>query len=90
MNFTDKTSFRGSGKNMRLVERFTRVDANTLLYEYTIEDPASFAKPWSVAVPMRKSEDSMYEYACHEGNRGMENLLVGARFQEREEAKGSR
>ena len=56
INFTDKTNFRGSGQNMHLVERFTRVDESTLRYDYTIEDPESFEKPWSVSVPMKKAE----------------------------------
>jgi hypothetical protein len=81
-NFTDKTSFRGSGPEMHLVERFTRVDDDTLLYEYTVEDPASFTREWSAAVPMTRTEDPMFEYACHEGNYGMFNLLQGARAQE--------
>ena len=81
-HFTAKTSFRGSGPNMHLVEQFTRVDAETLLYEYTITDPESFAQPWSVAVPMRKSEHPLYEFACQEGNRGLPNILRGARAEE--------
>jgi hypothetical protein len=81
-NFTDKTSFRGSGPEMRLVERFTRVDEETLLYEYTIDDPDSFLSPWSAAIPMARTEEPMFEYACHEGNYGMTNLLQGARAQE--------
>ncbi len=80
-HFTDKTSFRGSGPEMHLVERFTRVAPDTLLYEYTIDDP-SFARSWSAAIPMRKTDEPMYEYACHEGNYGMFNLLQGARAQE--------
>ncbi len=78
-NFTAKTNFRGSGPELRLEERFTRADAETLIYEYTVSDPASFAGPWSVRTAMRKSDSSVYEYACHEGNYGMENLLVAAR-----------
>jgi len=78
-NFTDKTSFRGSGPHMHLVERFTRVEIDTLLYEYTIDDPESFEGTWSAAVPMLKTEGPMFEYACHEGNYGMFNLLEGAR-----------
>ncbi len=81
-NFTDKTSFRGSGPEMHLVERFTRVGTDTLLYEYTIDDPASFAGSWSAAIPMTRTEDPMFEYACHEGNYGMFHLLQGARAQE--------
>ena len=78
-NFTDKTSFRGSGPEMRLVEWFTRTDADTLLYEYTVTDPASFEQPWSVRTAMKRSDAPVYEYACHEGNYGMENLMTVAR-----------
>jgi len=78
-NYTDKTNFRGSGKDAHLVERFTRVGPNALLYEYTIEDPASFGSHWSAAIPMRKNDAPLYEYACHEGNYGMHNLLISAR-----------
>jgi len=85
VNFTDKTSFRGSGRNMRLVERFTRVDAERLVYEYTIDDPESFAAPWTAAIPMTKTSEPMFEYACHEGNYGMLNLLVSARAGDRDE-----
>ena len=86
-NFTGKTSFRGSGAGMHLVERFTRVDADTLLYEYTIDDPESFETNWSAAIPMTKTEGPMFEYACHEGNYSMFNLLAGARAQEAAKAK---
>ena len=82
-NFTDQTSFRGSRENLHLVERFTRVDGDTLLYEFTVEDPTVWTRPWSVMVPMLRNGDRMYEYACHEGNYGMTNLLTGARVQER-------
>ena len=83
-NFTAKTSFRGSGPGLRLVERFTRLDADRLLYEYTVDDAASFARPWSVRVVMRRSDSPLFEYACHEGNYGMENLLVSARARDRQ------
>lgn len=86
-NFTDKTSFRGSGEDMHLVERFTRVDADRLLYEYTIDDPKSFVRAWSAAIPMNKTDDPMFEYACHEGNYGMLHLLQGARAQEKAESE---
>ena len=78
-NFSDKTSFRGSGKYMRLIERFTRVGPERLLYEYTIDDPESFTKPWSAAIPMKKTDEPMFEYACHEGNYSMVTMLEGAR-----------
>jgi hypothetical protein len=89
-NFTDKTSFRGSGAEMHLSERFTRLDADTLLYEYTIDDPESFTRAWSAAVPMTRTEEPMFEYACHEGNYGMFNLLEGARAQERLAEEGAK
>ena len=82
-NFTDQTNFRGSRKNLHLVERFTRVDADTLLYEFTAEDPTVWTQPWSAMVPMLRNSERMYEYACHEGNYGMTNLLAGARVQEK-------
>jgi hypothetical protein len=82
-NFTGKTNFRGSGEAMRLVERFTRVDADTLNYEFTVEDAASFTSPWTAAIPMTKTEDQIYEYACHEGNYTVVNVLSGARAEEK-------
>jgi hypothetical protein len=82
-NFTDKTTVRGSGEQLRLVERFTRAGANTLLYEFTVDDPASFTKPWSAVLPMAKTQDLIYEYACHEGNYAMPGILRGARWQEK-------
>jgi hypothetical protein len=82
-NFTDKTRWRGSSEHMQLVERFTRTAPNTLIYEFTITDPESFEKPWTAQVPMVKSNDKIYEYACHEGNYGLVNLLTGARSLEK-------
>ena len=78
-SFNDKKYFRGGGEAMHLIERFTRVDASTLHYEFTVSDPQSFTKPWAAQIPMRKSLDPIYEYACHEGNYGMEGTLSGAR-----------
>ena len=82
-NFTDKTNFRGSREGLHLVERFTRADDDTLLYEFTVEDPSVWTQPWTGAFDMAKLEGQMYEYACHEANRGMEGLLAGARVQEK-------
>jgi hypothetical protein len=82
-NFTDKTNFRGSGEQLHLVERFTRVDAKTLLYEFTVDDPATFTKSWSAALPMTKTSDRVFEYACHEGNYALQDILRGARSEER-------
>ena len=82
-NFTDKTGFQGSSDALHVVERFTRVDADTILYEFTVEDPTTWTKPWSVEIPMIKTEGPLYEYTCHEGNYGIVNSLRGARAAER-------
>ena len=82
-NFLRGTSFGGSSENLHLIERFRRVDADTLLYEFTVEDPKTWTTPWTAAIPMTKTESPMFEYACHEGNYGMTNLLAGSRVQER-------
>ena len=71
----------GSGETLHLVERFSRIDEDTLLYEYTVDDPATFTRPFTVALPMKRGS-AMFEYACHEGNYGMQNLLSGARAEE--------
>jgi hypothetical protein len=94
-NFTDKTGFRGSGENLHVVERFTRVDNDTILYEFTVDDPTTWTKPWTAEIPMTRTPGPVYEYACHEGNYGLTNILNAARTQERKAAeaaakKGSR
>jgi hypothetical protein len=86
-NFTARTNFRGSGENLRLVERFTRVDAGTLMYEFTVTDPSTWERSWSVQLPSARVEGPIYEYACHEGNYGMFGLLSGAREEERKAAE---
>jgi hypothetical protein len=78
-NFARNTSLRGSSPNMRLTERFKRVDADDLLYTFTVDDPTTWTKPWTAEVPMVKAEGQIYEYACHEGNYGMSGILNGAR-----------
>ena len=85
-NLTDETMFKGSGMHMRVTERFRRLDADTLLYEYTINDPESFVRPWTAVFPMRRTEAPIFEYACHEGNYSMFNMLAGARAEEAAEA----
>jgi hypothetical protein len=82
-NFTGKTTVRGSGENLHLVERFTRVSPDTILYEFTVDDPASFTKPWTAQVPMAKMDGPLVEYACHEGNYAMSGILGGARADEK-------
>lgn len=83
INFFGTTSFRGSSPNLHLVERFARVDRYTLMYEYTIDDPATWTKPWTVEHPMVKTEGPLYEYACHEGNHSMIGILGAARAEEK-------
>jgi hypothetical protein len=82
-NFLRETSFRGSSANLHLVERLTRIDSNTLLYEFTVDDPKTWTKPWTAAIPMKKVDAPIYEYACHEGNYALRNILAGARAQEK-------
>lgn len=81
-NFHEKVSFRGSDQNLKVTERFTLQGAGELRYEFTIEDPTAFTAPWTGMLVMTRSKDQMYEYACHEGNYGMENALKTARFEE--------
>jgi hypothetical protein len=82
-NFSEKTNFRGSSVNLHLVERYSRPDADTLRYEVRVEDPTTWTKAWTVSVPMARSSEEIYEYACHEGNRGLQGILTGARLQEK-------
>jgi hypothetical protein len=86
-NFTDKTRFRGATENMRLLEKFTRVDKDTILYEFTVLDPDTFTKPWTAQIPMRRAPGPIYEYACHEGNYAMTGMLGGAREAEKAAAQ---
>ena len=81
-NFSDRTNFRGSDENLHLIERFTLVDADTLIYRYTIDDPTVFTRLWTVEIPLARTEDHIYEYACHEANYGMMGILKGARADE--------
>ena len=92
-NFLRETGFTGSGANLHLVERFRRGDENTLVYEFTVNEPEKFSHPWTAMIPMQRNAEPMFEYACHEGNYGMTNLLSGARADERaavSSAEGSR
>ena len=84
INFTPKTEFRGSTEQLHLVERFTRVDANTIDYRFTAEDPSTWTRAWTGQFPLKRTDQPLYEYACHEGNfRSMEGLLKGAAVQRR-------
>ena len=75
----DSALFVPGGENLHLIEKFTRVDPETLKYEVTINDPSTFTKPWTAVLFMKKSKDQIYEYACHEGNLGLEHMLSAAR-----------
>lgn len=82
-NFNDQQIFRGATRNLRLVERFTRLDADTILYRLTVTDPATFARPWTVENGLWKSDAMIYESDCHEGNYGLANILSAARAAEK-------
>ena len=75
-------------EQMRVTERFSRVDEETILYEFTVDDPTVYTESWGGQIPMTALHDNLYEYACQEGNYGLENVLRGARYQERMEAQG--
>jgi hypothetical protein len=81
-NFHPLQTFRGASDNLSVTERFTRVDADSILYRFTIDDPTTFTKPWSGEVPFEASEEPIYEYACHEGNYALSNILSGERDRE--------
>ena len=82
--FLRETSFRSglTDTHLRLIERFTRVSAKTLMYEATIDDPTVWSRPWTFQIPMQQNDQPIYEYACHEGNYGLYNILAGARAEE--------
>ena len=82
-NFSDKTSFRGASPDMKLTERITLIDANTLDYQFTVDDPTTWTKPWTANVPMPRLNNIIYEYSCHEGNYGLFGQLSGARADEK-------
>jgi hypothetical protein len=75
---------------MRLIERFTRVDDGTLLYQFTVDDPATWTKKWSASIPMTRSDEMIYEYACHERNYGLEGVLKGARYEDQQKLKSQK
>jgi len=95
-NFNDQTNFRGppardrqdifSDANLHVVERLKRIDAETIQYQFTVEDPTVWTKPWSGEILMHRMEGPIYEYACHEGNYGLANILAGARAAEKTQA----
>ena len=78
-NFLRETSLGGSSAHTFLVERFRRIDGDTVMYEFTVEDPTSFTRPWTAMMPLRRTDGPLFEYACHEGNIGMHGIMAGAR-----------
>ena len=83
INFKRETSLKGSSANTHLIERLTRPDATTLLYEFTVDDPTMWTRPWTAIIPMTRSDQPVYEYACHEANYAMAGILAGARAAEK-------
>ena len=82
-NFSDKTHFRGADSNLHVIERFTRIDADTIRYRFTVDDPTAFTAPWTGEIAMSKVAGPIYEYACHEGNYSLSTMLAGARAAEK-------
>jgi hypothetical protein len=85
-NFPLQQPFRGSSVNLHVIERFTRVSADSILYKFTVEDPTTFTRSWGGEIPFRASDELIYEYACHEGNYALGNILRGERQREQETA----
>jgi hypothetical protein len=79
INFTDQTRFAGTGENLHVIERFQRASADSILYKVTIDDPSTFTKQWTMEFPFVASKGPIFEYACHEGNYAMGDILGGAR-----------
>ena len=96
-NFNNETNFRGppatarqdifSSPQMHVVERFTRINDDTIVYRFTVEDPGTWTKPWSGETLIRKTKGPIFEYACHEGNYGLVDILAGARAAEKKRSK---
>ena len=87
-NFSDERRWRNTTDSLTLVERYTRVDAGTLEYEYTVSDPETWTSPWTASLPLQRTDVPMFEYACHEGNHSMDGILGGHRADERAAAAG--
>jgi hypothetical protein len=88
-NFTDRTAFRGSSEHLKVTERLTFIDADTIRYQFTIDDPHTWDTKWTGEYPMKRTTFPMYEYACHEGNYGMANILRAQRAEEEKARQGA-
>jgi hypothetical protein len=86
-NFNGKNPFRGSSERLRVTERFTRVADDRIVYTFTVDDPATWTRPWTAEMPMQKTVGPIFEHACHEGNYGVTNTLAGARAEEKRAAE---
>jgi hypothetical protein len=86
-NFTEKEPFQGATENRKITERFTRVAPDAIHYRVTIDDPAAFTKSWGAEYPFHRTDERIYEYACHEGNYALPGILAGARAQEKSGAR---
>jgi len=82
-NFTGRLSYRGSSDALHLVERYRRIDKDTLRYEVTVDDPRTWSAPWTAALDLQRQSSNLFEYACHEGNYAMQNILKGSRAADR-------
>jgi len=89
-NYSPKSGYRGAAENLHLVERFTLGGPDRLEYQVTVTDPTTWIRPWTAMVPMNRSQDALFEYACHEGNIGMAGILAGARVEEAAAARDDR
>jgi hypothetical protein len=86
-NYSPKSNFRGSHQNLHVIERFTRVSPNRIDYQITLNDPTTWVMPWTLMIPLKKTNEEIYEYACHESNEAMVGILSGARAKEKEAPK---
>ena len=87
MNFNGKNAFRGASENLKVTERFTRVADDMIDYKFTVEDPATWDRSWTAEAPLAKTEGPIFEFACHETNYGISNILAGARAEEKAKAE---
>jgi len=90
INFAPKSDFMGSHENLHLTERITRGDADTLNYEFTVDDPTTWTARWTAMIPLKLKDEMIFEYACHEGNDAIPDMLRGHRYEEREAAAKTR
>jgi hypothetical protein len=88
-NFNDKVNFQGASQNLKVTERFTRTDEQTIKYEFTVVDPATWSTPWSAELPFTQMDGPIFEHACHEGNYGIRNTLAAVRLEEKKAAEAA-